>query len=218
MDKMIVDQSYWDQSYLGFEFSPLEDDHVILNKIREIPALQAGGSSLEVYEIGCFPGSYLNFFGQLGYTINGSDLAPETQGSMLEWLKKRGAKIATIYQGHFQDFPEKKFDIVCSFGFIEHFENFYVVFEEHVNRTKPGGHIIISWPNFKGPVQRILHKYLDCDNLNNHVLASMSLENFEHHPEIETVKFAGYLGGFYFWVDDFQNRNGLFKKNTNKDH
>lgn len=212
MVEMIVSQSYWDQSYSNYKFKPLSHKNVILKEIKKHKLSQDCDSNRTVYEIGCFPGGYLHFFAKLGFRVNGSDLTSNTNTGLKKWLIESGAEVGEIYEGSFVDFPPGQFDIVCSFGFIEHFENYSAVFEEHLRRTKSGGHIIISWPNFSGDVQRRLHQFLDRDNYSNHVIEAMSFENYLDHKDISMVKFAGYLGGFDFWVDDYNQKNGLFKK------
>jgi len=45
---------------------------------------------------------------------------------------------------------ENRFDIVCSFGFIEHFRNPKMVLEVHKKLLKPGGIIVCLIPNLEG--------------------------------------------------------------------
>jgi len=50
-----------------------------------------------------------------------------------------------------------KFDIVASFGFIEHFTNWVEILESHISLLNNNGYLIVEVPNFIGPFQHWLH-------------------------------------------------------------
>ncbi len=197
----LADQTYWDSSYATYELSEGDDNDTIKHWLRAyVPATNLG----TCLEIGCFPGRYLAFMGKLGYTLHGIDLTPRVLEEFPAWLKKLGYKTGTFKQEDFFKFqPAEKFDVVCSFGFIEHFTNWQEVFLKHLSMVKPGGYVVIETPNFRGTVQRLIHYYLDRENYERHYIPAMNPDKWEKlclEKGFE-VKFKGYLGDFQFWVD-----------------
>lgn len=157
-------------------------------------------------EIGCYPGRYLAVFGELGYRLSGIDLASRVLDRLPEWLVSRGYKIGDFHQEDFAQFYERieqRFDVVCSFGFIEHFSDWDTVLKMHAKLVKPGGMLVVSVPNFRGRIQRRLRELLDRDNLVRHNLDAMVPGEWADilGPEGFEVQFAGCFGRFDFWSD-----------------
>ncbi len=94
----------------------------------------------------------------------------------------------------------KKYDLVCSFGFIEHFENYTDIFAKQLQLVKDNGLALIQFPNFYGIVQRFLHYHLDRNNFYNHITQAMNINNYLKiiSPDF-TIIFTGYYGNFEFW-------------------
>jgi len=104
----------------------------------------------------------------------------------------------------FEDFvTSDKYDLVCSFGFVEHFRNWEEILVKHVGLIAPSGWLIVATPNFRGLVQRLLHAYLDRNNMMRHNLAAMNTRQWARIVERAglSVKFSGCFGGFDFWAD-----------------
>lgn len=80
--------------------------------------------SRSVLEIGCFPGKFLSVFGELGYELNGIDISPRVETDLPIWLRDKGYKTGNFINADFFDYADsRKYGVVCSFGFIEHFVN-----------------------------------------------------------------------------------------------
>ena len=96
-----------------------------------------------------------------------------------------------------------KFDFVCSFGFVEHFDNFDEVIINHAQLLNSGGELLITTPNFKGWMQYLPHLIFDYANLKKHNLKSMSPNKWKEILEKNNfeVKYYGFFGGYEFWVD-----------------
>ena len=107
---------------------------------------------------------------------------------------------------------DDKYDLVCSFGFIEHFENFQEIISLHDKILSTKGKLIITTPNFRGGIQKFLHTWLDKENLRRHHIPSMNPRLWKKQLESMgyTVTWAGHFGHFDFWADK-QKRN-LFNK------
>lgn len=198
----LASQSYWDEAYAGYSLAAkVPDDDIVKNWLIEHIRPVKDASCME---IGCFPGRYLTVMGDLGYTLNGLDLTPRVKNEFPAWLKNEGYKVGSFWQEDFLKFnPGEKYDMVCSFGFIEHFTNWEDVFLKHIELVKDNGLIVIETPNFKGLLQRFIHWFLDNENYNRHYIPSMSPKKWarlceKHGFEIE---FKGHIGHFQFWVD-----------------
>ncbi len=207
---MIVEQDYWNNSYSSYKFNRLSKDDPTRQLIEQwVPIAQ---ETQEVFELGCFPGRFLIELGQKGYILNGCDLAPQIIPNLEKWSLKNNCVVNEFYNTTYLDFIENKYDLVASFGFIEHFNNYEEVFLQQCEMVKEGGVLLVQFPNFRGFVQLFLHSFFDKDNLNNHVIESMDLSKYKKIlPDNFEIVYYGYYGNFDFWIDDYNKRNGKIK-------
>ncbi|MBL7740060.1 MAG: class I SAM-dependent methyltransferase [Chitinophagaceae bacterium] len=207
MDK--VSQAYWDNSYSGYRYSIANDE---VTKWLDKCIHDKKGTA---FEAGCYPGRYLAYLGKKGWQVSGMDLTPRMESDFKEWLLKNDITFGKIEKGDVLEYMKAgndKYDLVCSFGFIEHFENFTEIIALHDRILTPNGKLIITTPHFRGAVQRFLHSWLDKENLNRHYIPSMNPSLWKKQLESMgyTVIWSGYFGNFDFWADR-QKRN-LFNK------
>lgn len=180
-----------------------------------------------IIEIGGYPGRYL------AYLANRYNLIPTSldYNSDSEKIKENmqifGVKdYFVIQEDFFVHEPKEIYDIVISNGFVEHFENFEIVFDNHLKYLKKGGTLLITIPNMKYYIK--YYKWLvDKRNLDIHNLKSMNLDNFRkfaNRNNLQTLNLQ-YIGGFPFSVHQklnfmqkiiFQTHRVLFKKMLNK--
>lgn len=196
----IVDQKYWDDHYVNTELVVARDDDPITALIREVVRPTVGGT---VFEVGCFPGRYLAQLGRLGYQLNGIDNTRRVR-ELGPWLRSNRLSVGDIFEGDFFSFPlMAKYDVVVSFGYIEHFEDLKSVIERHCLLVAPKGLLLISFPNFSGIVQRMLHTLLDRENLKAHNLNAMNLRRISKVCEARgyEIIFCGHFGNFDFWSE-----------------
>jgi len=200
-----VEQTYWDKSYQKTQFTTLPDRDPIKIWLKTfIP--KGSGTCIEV---GCFPGGILSCFGELGYELHGIDLTPRIEQELPAWLNSKGYSVGNFLRKDFTLFnPKTEYDIVASFGFIEHFSDWQAILVKHASLVRKGGVLVIEAPNFRGPVQRLLHFLFDKKNYERHNINSM-----KPHEWGKTTKnlgfeivFSGYFGNFLFWADD-DNQN-----------
>jgi L-malate glycosyltransferase len=200
-----VSQQYWDESYMQTEFSRVQaDDFLRLALLKYIPQAQRG----KAMEVGCYPGGYLSVLGDLGYELHGIDLTPKTN-QLSQYLKDAGYKVGTISQAEFISFTTaEKYQVVTSFGFIEHFESYRAIIVKHTELVADGGYLVISTPNFRGFFQRAFHQLFDTPNLRRHNLKSMN--PYEWASLVKElgyeILFSGYGGGARFWMNNDGSR------------
>lgn len=205
----LVEQPYWDNSYKKFGYY-IENDAVIKWLVNHGEIFEKKGS---LFEFGCFPGRYMAYFGKKGWKVNGMDLTPRIEEDFVSWLNSQQIISGIIKKGDalaYASTTSDQYDLVCSFGFIEHFQNFLELIDLHHRILKPGGFLVISTPNFRGEIQNFLHKNLDSQNLGRHFLPAMQPNLWRRRIKSYGYKivFSGYFGGFDFWCDE-QKRNSI---------
>jgi 2-polyprenyl-3-methyl-5-hydroxy-6-metoxy-1,4-benzoquinol methylase len=211
MNNKLTTESDWEKDYEKQNFCRQSNDHsinILLNKY--IPA--ASGKSC--LEIGSYPGPFLATLGDKGYKLNGVDFNPNNDTKLPLWLKSEGLVTEEFWVADFFEFKtDRTFDVVASFGFIEHFTNYEEVIEKHAALVNGQGWLVITTPNFKGSVQHFLHSWLDKENLKKHYLPSMNPDRWASLLSTQgfDILYKGYFGGFWFWYDPFQKRNSFQK-------
>ena len=197
----LVKQQHWDKKYQHTKSIAQGANRYIMEWLhRWMP--HPNGKGLTCFEVGVFPGGYINEFGKLGYTISGIDLTPRV-GELNDLFRSRNYSVGKFWwQDFFELTPDQQYDFVYSVGFIEHFMDYKSVIAKHCDLVAKGGLLFIVVPNFKGKLQQTLHRILDNPNLKRHNLASMNPKEWEevlldHHFEIIR---QGYIGKFYFWA------------------
>ena len=201
--KNFASNQYWDTTNERqplIEAGPKNPLRIFLeSKLRPV-------KDLSVLEIGCFPGTFLATIGRLGYTLNGIDISPRTETDLAPWLKEIGNKCNKIEKADIFTYGNngEQFDLVCSFGFIEHFDKFDEIINRHVELTKKGGKIIITTPNFKGNIQNIFHETFDKTNLLRHNVQSMDPVKWKSILESLGCKvtYFGWFGHFDLWREN----------------
>lgn len=138
------------------------------------------------------------------YEANGIDYAADP-ADIRNFLVSEGSRVGEIYKADFLTWhTSRQYDIVASFGFIEHFENADEVADQHFKLAKPGGYVVIVMPNFASG-QRVLHWLFDRENLLRHNTKIMNLSFLKRVAIRNSANLleARYAGGQYaFWSED----------------
>jgi 2-polyprenyl-3-methyl-5-hydroxy-6-metoxy-1,4-benzoquinol methylase len=127
-------------------------------------------------EVGCAPGKMLAWVATYRATetwgLDYSETGIRQSRQLFDALQLK----ARLEQGDFFDssLPKGAFDIVTSFGFIEHFDDPTAAIDKHLELLAPGGVALITVPNYGGIYGR-LQKRLDPENLALHNTAIMNL-------------------------------------------
>lgn len=101
-------------------------------------------------EIGAYPGANLCFLAKKfkfkPVAIESSDYSDNIKAQ----LEYNGIIDFEIINDDFQNIKDRQFDIVTSFNYVEHFEDYQNTIKNHFELLKPGGYIIISVGRYDG--------------------------------------------------------------------
>ncbi|WP_440950019.1 class I SAM-dependent methyltransferase [Methanosphaerula subterraneus] len=216
----IVDQNYWDKGYQNLTLR-YNEDSILFKEIFD-KYLKPNGTC---FEVGCYPGGYLVYLGKkFNYTVNGIDRTPFIEDRLPSFLNSERVKIGHFFNEDFLNFdPPETYDVVCSFGFIEHFSDLDAVIEKHTDLLKPSGILIIACPNFTRG-QYIFHRLFDSKNLDRHVVETMSLPRWREILKKNNMEilYDGYYKTINFWTESFpqnfisQKILDIIQKTSNK--
>ena len=202
MERPLVSREYWNGK--GVCSSNFEDK-VIFSELFSTYLKNIGKNKVAI-EIGCVPGLYLAYVCKhFGYFPEGIDFVRDSEEITGQTLRNFGLNEYEIYNEDFLKWKtEKKYDLVLSLGFIEHFLDTDEIIKKHVSLLKKGGKIIVEVPNFRYG-QMWLHYFLDRENLLRHNTNVMNISYFKTVAKKYTLKIdhLGYYGGlFRFWWEN----------------
>ena len=154
-------------------------------------------------EVGSAPGWRLvEMNRQLGYTPYGVEYSsPGLEINRRTFATNGLDPNLVIHADFFSDEFQKKyhehFDVVTSYGFIEHFTDAENVVRRHIDLLKKGGRLLVVIPNIHGPILR-LTRFFSPEVIAQHNLSVMSLQPFKRLFDGLSVKtiFCGYIGVF----------------------
>jgi 2-polyprenyl-3-methyl-5-hydroxy-6-metoxy-1,4-benzoquinol methylase len=161
-------------------------------------------------EIGCSPGGILaDICSRLGYAAYGIDPSCDSQ-RICDRLEAAGVTIGRIWaEDVFAWKPQEPFDIVASFGFIEHFVDAEAAIARHFDLVKPRGTVLIGVPHFAHG-QWLLHRIFDEEMLNGHNVHAMTrrfLRSATARCGALNIR-VDYVGGhFAFWLSGRTRRS-----------
>lgn len=164
-------QKHW-QSKKNNQF--ISDNYCFHDYIRHlVKKIQPDGTCIE---LGGFPGKFSIFFKKycgLNPTLLDFYIDEIILRDLIEFNGLRLDDIKHIQADLFLHVPVERYDLVCSFGLIEHFTDIKEVINSHLKYMKPGALLIIALPNFRG-VNGLLQRLFDPTNLAIHNLEIMS--------------------------------------------
>lgn len=146
MEKL-SDRDFWDEEWKK-ENRQSEEKFIknyIFNPLFQ-KYLPYGGTLLEV---GCAPGTIMaNFSINFGYHVTGIDYS--SCAIVKETLSRHNISDYELYEVDFTEFQtDLKFDVVCSFGLVEHFTDYNGIIQKHASLVKENGYVIIEVPNIR---------------------------------------------------------------------
>lgn len=201
MNRGLVSRQDWERTYGTLAPGLPDEDHCVRRWIEE----RLPGGDGDCLEVGCYPGRLLACIGGLGYRLHGIDLIPQVETALPRWLADHGYRVGSFVQGDFFSFePGRRYDVVASFGFIEHFEDWRAVVDRHIDLVAPGGHLLLTVPNFVGLLQRCFQATLNRESYLRHNLQAMHPRLWAEHLERRSFEIlsCGYHGAVDYWVDE----------------
>jgi hypothetical protein len=163
--------------------------------------------------LGCAPGiCTAALVHDSNWNISGIDLSDKAD-VFVETLAQVDKQVNLYKFDLLLDSLDKKFDVVASFGLIEHFsdESLDQILQNHDHYLQSKGTLIIEVPNFNG-FQYFWHKLFDSSDLKIHNLEIMSpivISEFYRKLGYE-ITFCDYIGELHVWGSTAFN-NKLFK-------
>ena len=191
--KALTDKEYWEDVWknvkLPITTSPVQNHELDRIFRRLLPR------SVSFIEIGCAPGSWMSYFAkEFGYSVSGIEYAP-----MAAELTKRNLEYlnipAEIFTEDFLSYKfKKKYDVVFSGGFIEHFDKPLEVIGRIVDITNPNRGIVITViPTVPGVNKWVSKIFRPKVAAKHFTITLKELIAFYEAFNVKTV-YAGYLG------------------------
>lgn len=215
MNDKLTEKQYWSDLWKSVEL-PLEikrkdSSPNILAEIDIFEKYLPKGK-LTMLEIGGAPGQYLAYFHkEFGYKVSCIDYTQIGCDKTIENFKILNIPVSVYHKDIFlRNLKLPLFDIVCSFGFVEHFNDLNNALQVHLNYIKPGGILLFGMPNFLG-VNRWFLKKLAPDMLKTHNLNSMDINTWQKFENVNDLKviYKGYIGGFEPGAFLIKERNSI---------
>jgi SAM-dependent methyltransferase len=156
-------------------------------------------------EIGGFPGIYSIYFQKkLGYKSTLLDFV--INKDIINKLERKNDvpenSIEVIESDFFNFETHKKYDVVFSWGFIEHFNDIPDVLSRHYKILQDGGHLLIGMPNLKG-LSGWFNKISDKNCYAIHNLNCMNIEYLNEICQKFNLKEINifYYGNPKIWIN-----------------
>lgn len=198
----LTDKKYWEEGYQYLGNSNQTTDSPEFTKLLSPYLSNFKMHPGRLLEIGCLPG-LLGASLAVNYNLQpiGVDYV-DCESLYLASMQKEGVRNAHFYHCDIRDFnPNEKYDVVCSFGFIEHFEDYESIFAKHVELCKTNGIVIITVPNFR-KFQFLFRRLLDPACLKKHNLKVMDIKLLQNLAKENGLRvlLAKACGSINFWV------------------
>lgn len=179
----LTDPQFWERAWRGARTGRrssalkrrlIEDHHGVLRTLLD--RASPDGRALELLELGCAPGRLLQALAEVGphHHLSGVDFAEQALTRTRLELERQGIR-AALHLADVREFtPPVPYDLVVSFGLIEHFTDPVEILTHHVRLVRPGGHVAVTVPNYSDPLLvRALRTYSP-ETLATHNLEIMS--------------------------------------------
>ncbi len=195
----ITDKNYWEKYWENYQYDKIPQK-VVFEKF--MPRLTRGEHFIE---IGGFPGVNAAFFYQRGIhdvTILDFHINKEIVRNFEKINGLPAGSIRCIDNDFFTFSSDRKYDIVFSSGFIEHFEDTQDVIRRHVELLSENGQLLILIPNFLG-LNGALQRRFDRENLEAHNLQSMQISYLKEIMQPFNLHdiSVDYLGKPMVWLE-----------------
>ncbi len=166
----ITDYNFWVNYWDNKDLKPTSNVY-FEELVREYP------EEVDVIEVGGFPGKEAIFFHlrkKCRVTILDYFISDKIIEKVENLNNVEKGSLKTIKADFLNYTSDKQYEVVCSFGFIEHFQNTKDIISKHIDLLKDNGNLLITLPNLKGFNGWCQQKF-DKQNYNAHNINSMDL-------------------------------------------
>jgi cyclopropane fatty-acyl-phospholipid synthase-like methyltransferase len=157
-------------------------------------------------ELGCSPGRMSAFLYQrVPFIPFGVDFSPRADLYVDAMAHVRGED-AVLYKCDLREFrPREPFDVVASFGLVDHFSDPQEILDHHYRLCKDGGLIVVTIPHLRY-LQWLYHFLFDRRDLSRHNIEMMHFETFEIFARRKNLNVLclDYVGRMNFWNVDLE--------------
>lgn len=167
----LTDRNFWKEYWSNYQYEKVPERSEF---DAYFPQGTLPGNGRTSIEIGGFPGTMSLYFARRGYHPTLLDFYVDPD--IIRRLEKEngfaGDVIESIEHDFFTFSTTRRWDLVFSIGFIEHFDDTADVIRRHVNLLKDGGRLLIVLPNFRG-INGWVQRTFDRRNYDAHNISSM---------------------------------------------
>lgn len=176
---------YWNQLPIRKQHSHLFEDMFT----KFLP------KNLSFFEVGCAPGIIMEYFSRrFGYTVSGIDYS--SIETVRHYLTTHDAHFQDLYSNDFLEFSiSNVYDVVASFGFVEHFENPENIIKRHMALVAPEGYLVIEVPNLRY-ANRLIYRMFNRELLDIHNTHIMD-PNIISQSILTSSEFDILFSGYY---------------------
>ncbi len=203
--KAYTNKQYWSSNFDKISFFKFPET---IPQEKYLKKYLTRDSNKSCIEIGAYPGYFLGYLTKkYGYQSTALDFLDESD-FIIKNMEFNGIHDCKLINKDFLNWkPEEKYDLVCSFGFIEHFDNYEDVISKHVSLLKPGGLLVLSIPSleyYQFFVRKILYTRIKFhETLISHNREIMKLKQLKRslnkHSNLR-IFYADYIREMTFWV------------------
>jgi trans-aconitate methyltransferase len=214
MDNNLTDRSFWKafwESRIGLIFN-IKRDYIFGDILGKLIAQNNYKTAIE---LGGFPGYYtiyLKKYENMDTTLFDYFVHHGLINELLEVNGLKETDINIIESDLFSYKPEKQYDMVLSFGLIEHFKDTKAIIATHLPFLKDKGTLFITLPNFKS-INGWVQRKFDRENYDKHYIESMDpalLASYCKELGLKDVE-SYYHGKFSLWLENKGTRSALAK-------
>lgn len=229
MNKRLSEKAYWESLYKGSDSNKKRWWHKFFQQAQTpwsclvdytdyhlwrhvLPNFLVNGEKGKAIEIGSAPGNNLLKVRTFGYEPYGVEYSAagviaNKNNFAAHGIDPDNVIEADFFSENFQREYKNCFDLVMSFGFLEHFDDPVSVVEAHLSLLKPNGLLVVTIPNFSG-LNKEFVDFFDPEILSIHNTAIMNLEKFRQTFENQCLEslYCRYLGRFHFGLFVAKNK------------
>lgn len=172
-------------------------------------------SNSKLIEIGGFPGHIVAYFKKkLNCDVTILDFYIDER--IIKTVEKineiEESSIKSIRADFLTVVLKEKYDVVCSFGFIEHFHDTKEIIEKHLKCLKKGGALFITIPNFRG-VNGLVQFLFHSENYQKHNINCMKITfliRLMQELHLKNIEIE-YFGRPTIWLEKEAKINSINK-------